>query len=142
MKQQKIPYYKPNYPKKALYGAALTAAALIAVGGAAGCRPADLRISGAIMTAAPTDQELVLDGKISIPEPTPEDLVLDGEVSIPEPTPEELVLDGDVCIPEPGEEDLVLSGEEMIEEPAEEAPLMTTGVLLMPTSQSERNDRN
>ena len=37
MKQQKLTDYRPNYPRKALRGAALTAAALVAVGSMAGC---------------------------------------------------------------------------------------------------------
>ena len=44
MQQRKLTGYRPKYPKKALRNAALTAAALVAMGGAAGCR--DLMTSG------------------------------------------------------------------------------------------------
>lgn len=87
MKQQKVMDYRPSYPRKALRGAALTAAALVAIGGAVGCQKVKL----------------------------PEGLQTEGMVAIPEPT-EELVLEGEVAISEPTEQ-----------------PVMTTGVLLMPT---------
>ena len=43
MKQQKLSGYTPNYPKKLLKGAALTAAAMLAIGGTA----CELRTEGA-----------------------------------------------------------------------------------------------
>ena len=107
MKLQQLTGYRPTYPKKVLRGAALTAAALVAVGGVTGCR-------------APKLPELQTEGMVAVTEPPEEVLVTDGEVAIPEPT-EELVLDGDVAIPDPT--------------PA--VPLRTTGVLLMPTATPE-----
>ena len=107
MKLQQLTGYRPTYPKKVLRGAALTAAALVVVGGVTGCR-------------SPKLPELQTEGMVAVTEPPEEVLVTDGEVAIPEPT-EELVLDGDVAIP-----DLT---------PA--VPLRTTGVLLMPTATPE-----
>ena len=107
MKLQQLTDYRPTYPKKVLRGAALTAAALVAVGGVTGCRQPKL-------------PELQTEGMVAVTEPPEEVLVTDGEVAIPEPT-EELVLDGDVAIPDPT--------------PA--VPLRTTGVLLMPTATPE-----
>ena len=89
MKQQKLTGYQPNYPRKALRGAAMTAAALVAIGGAAGCR--NLMTPGAPMMPEPTDQELVLDGEVAIaePEPTPEmPLQTTGVLLAPTATPE------------------------------------------------------
>ena len=89
MKQQKLTGYQPNYPRKALRGAAMTAAALVAIGGAAGCR--NLMTSGVPMMPEPTDQELVLDGEVAIvePEPTPEvPLQTTGMLLAPTATPE------------------------------------------------------
>ena len=107
MKLQQLTGYRPTYPKKVLRGAALTAAALVAVGGVTGCRQPKL-------------SELQTEGMVAVTEPPEEVLVTDGEAAIPEPT-EELVLDGDVAIPDPT--------------PA--VPLRTTGVLLMPTATPE-----
>ena len=107
MKLQQLTGYRPTYPKKVLRGAALTAAALVVVGGVTGCR-------------SPKLPELQTEGMVAVTEPPEEVLVTDGEVAIPEPT-EELVLDGDVAIPDPT--------------PA--VPLRTTGVLLMPTATPE-----
>ena len=108
MKQQKLTGYQPKYPRKPLRGAALTAAALVAMGGVTGCR-------------APKLPELQTEGIVAVTEPPEEVLVTDGEVAIPEPTEEELILDGEVAIPDPT--------------PA--VPLRTTGVLLMPTATPE-----
>ena len=107
MKLQQLTGYRPTYPKKVLRGAALTAAALVVVGGVTGCR-------------SPKLPELQTEGMVAVTEPPEEVLVTDGEAAIPEPT-EELVLDGDVAIPDPT--------------PA--VPLRTTGVLLMPTATPE-----
>ena len=107
MKLQQLTGYRPTYPKKVLRGAALTAAALVAVGGVTGCRQPKL-------------PELQTEGMVAVTEPPEEVLVTDGEGAIPEPTAE-LVLDGDLAIPDPT--------------PA--VPLRTTGVLLMPTATPE-----
>ena len=91
MKQQKMIDYRPSYPRKVLRGAVLTGLALVAVGGAAGCRKAQ-------------PLELQTEGIVALPEPTEEVLVLDGEVAIcePEPTPDpyELTTTGMVYVPE------------------------------------------
>ena len=76
MKQQKLTGYQPKYPRKPLRGAALTAAALVAIGGVTGCR-----------MPIPQNPQLVLDGEVAIPEATEEELILDGDVAIPDPTP-------------------------------------------------------
>ena len=153
MKQQRLIDYRPNYPRKVLRGAVLTAAALVAMGGAAGCRNATL--SGEVLIPEPTAEELVLDGEVAIPEPTEEPMIrtdgmvaileptedpsLLGKIVVPEPTEEPLILDGEVAIPEPTEEELRLPGEPYIEEPepTPEVPLRTTGVLLMPSATPE-----
>ena len=105
MKQQKLIGYTPNYPRKALRGAALTTAALMAMGGLTGCR------------------------QLKLPE-----LTTEGMVAVPEPTEEVLVLDGEVAIPEPGEEELVTEGEEMIEPVDEQLieEITTTGMVYVP----------
>ena len=125
MKLQPLIGYRPNYPRKVLRGAALTAAALVAIGSAAGCRapiPGNLQTEGMVSMPEPTEQELVLDGEVAIAEPT-EEPVLMGKIAVTEPPEEELVLDGEVAIVEP--------------EPTPEMPLRTTGVLLMPTATPE-----
>lgn len=71
MKQQKMSDYRPKYPKKALRGAAMTAAALVAMGGVAGCRKPDANIMGIATILTPTPEVLVLDGEVAIPEPEP-----------------------------------------------------------------------
>lgn len=94
MKQQKLTGYQPNYPRKALRGAAMTAAALVAIGGVTGCRvpiPQNPQIEGIVAMPEPTDQELVLDGEVAIaePEPTPEmPLQTTGVLLAPTATPE------------------------------------------------------
>ena len=110
MIQKKLTGYRPNYPRKALRSAAMTAAALVAMGGVTGCR---LPISSRLQTS----------GIVPMPEPTDQELVLDGEVAIIEPTEEELRLPGEPYIEEP--------------EPTPEVPLRTTGVLLMPSATPE-----
>lgn len=112
MKQQKLIGYQPNYPKKVLRGAAMTAAAMVAIGGMTGC--VRLKVPGV---------ELQTEGMVAVPEPTEEVLVTDGEVAIPEPTEEELILDGEEFIPEP--------------EPTPEVPFQTSGVMLLPTDTPE-----
>lgn len=142
MKQQKLIGYAPTYPRKLFRGAALTAAALMAMGGVTGCRqaakPEELRTEGLVPMETPYEGELVLDGEVAIAEPT-EEPMLQGKIAVPEPTEEVLVTEGEVAIPEPGEEELVLDGEEMIEapDPTPEAPLRTSGVLLIPTATPE-----
>ena len=110
MKQQKLSGYTPNYPKKAVKGMALAAAALIALGTGAGCSaraayndgtvPSQESTPGVWETARPEDVEL--EGAIAIDDtetPEPED-VRTGGIAMPEetPEPEEIVLMGDVAI--------------------------------------------
>ena len=106
MKQQKLTGYQPKYPRKPLRGAALTAAALVAIGGVTGCRmpiPQNPQTEGLVPMPEPTDQELVLDGEVAIPEATEEELILDGDVAIPDPTPAApLMASGLPLIPTPG----------------------------------------
>ena len=85
MKQTKIEGYQPGYPKKLIKGAALTAAALVAMSGAA-CS--------------------VRTGGVALPEPTPEELVIDGDVAIETPDPE---MPGEPTVDENGDD---VSGEE------------------------------
>lgn len=99
MKQQKLTGYAPNYPKRFFQGAALTAAALVAMGGMTGCR--DLRTQGMMTIVEPTEAPVATEGMVAIPEPTEEVLVLDGEVAIWEPTEEPPALEGKVILPEP-----------------------------------------
>ncbi len=104
MKQQQLIGYRPNYPRKVLRGAALTAAALMAMSGATGCQkaktPEPLATEGMVAVTEPPEETLVLDGEVAVCEPTEEDLVLDGEVAICEPTPvPDAVTTGMVYIP-------------------------------------------
>ena len=132
MKQQKLTGYQPNYPRKVLQGAALTAATLLTMGSMVGCRQAkvpELQIDGAISIEPPTWQELVLDGEVAIPEPT-EEPVLQGKFPIPTGD-EVLVTEGEIAVPEPDEDELVLSGDIAICEPTEDV-LRTEGVINIP----------
>ena len=141
MKQQKLIGYQPIYPRKPLRTAAMTAAALVAMGGVTGCRLLIPRVqtAGIVPMPEPTEEELVLDGEVAIPESTQEP-ALQGKIVVTEPPEEELVIEGDVAVPDPGEEELVLDGEVSIPEEPEktpEVPLRTTGVLLVPTATPE-----
>ncbi len=104
MKQQKLIGYVPNYPKKVVRGAAIAAAAVVVMSGAAGCIRAKLsepvQTEGLVSIVEPTE-EPALQGKILVTELPEEVLVTDGEVAIPELTEEELVLDGEVANCEP-----------------------------------------
>ena len=90
MKQQKLSGYQPNYPRKALKGTALAAAALIALGTAGGCRLAPVQTTGIVPMEDPGVEETV----------PPEELQTEGYISYEEPTPEpeELELMGDVAV--------------------------------------------
>ena len=141
MKQQKLIGYQPIYPRKPLRTAAMTAAALVAMGGVTGCvkvKATGLQTEGMVAMPEPTEQELVLDGEVAIAESTEEPALM-GKILVTEPPEEILVTEGEVAIPEPIEEELLLDGEEMIEEPEKtpEVPLRTSGVLLMPTPTPE-----
>ena len=115
MKQQKMTGYTPKYPRRVIQGAALTAAAVLALS-ATGCKSIfPVTTSGAV--ALPTDDpgaELVLDGEVAV-DPGAE-LVLDGEVAV-----------------DPGEE-LILDGEEMADETALNSfdEIATTGIVYVP----------
>lgn len=108
MKQQKLSGYKPNYPKKAVRGMTLAAAALLTLGTTLGCRAPspEPELSGAIAIDEPGVQETVppeelqTEGLIPIDETeTPEPLLMSGEPTLP-PT-EEPMLMGDVAVFEP-----------------------------------------
>ena len=91
MKQQKLVGYQPIYPRKALRSAALTAAALVAIAGAAGCQKPEPQVMGMMEILTPPPEELVLDGEVAIaePEPTPEMLLqTTGVLLAPTATPE------------------------------------------------------
>ena len=96
MKQQKLIGYQPNYPKKVLRGAAMTAAAMVAIGGMTGC----------VKVKVPGIEQLQTEGMVAVTEPPEEVLVLDGEVAIcepeetPEPTAEPITTTGMVYVPE------------------------------------------
>ena len=109
MKQQKLIGYQPNYPKKVLRSAAMTAAAMVAIGGMTGC--VKVKVPGI---------ELQTEGMVAVPEPT-EEPALQGKVLVTEPPEEVLVLDGEVAICEP---------EETPEPTAE--PITTTGMVYVP----------
>ena len=131
MKQQKLTGYQPRYPRKPLRGAAMTAAALVAIGGVTGCRvpiPSGVQTEGLVPMPEPTEQELVLDGEVAIAEPT-EEPVLMGKIAVTEPPEEELVLDGDVCIPEPTKNPM-------------EQPIMPSGLPLLPTPEPSAAPEN
>ncbi len=139
MKQQKLTGYQPKYPRKPLRSVAMTAAALVAIGGVTGCRAPILQnpqTEGMVPMPEPTDQELVLDGEVAIAEPTEEPVIM-GKIAVTEPPEEALVTKGEVAVPEPTEEELVLDGDVAIPEPTPEVPFQTTGVLLMPTATPE-----
>lgn len=96
MKQQKMSGYTPNYPKKA---AALAAAALVALGTAAGCRYIRPETVGIVPMEEPTPiEDVQLEGYM-MPEdlPTEEPLTTDGIVAAT-PEPEEVMLSGDVLV--------------------------------------------
>ena len=130
MKRQKLIGYAPNYPRKLFRGAALTAAALVAVGGLGGCGRLEPQVAGMMQIHTPPPEELTLDGAVAIGEPA-EEPVLQGKIAVTEPPEEELVLDGEVAIPEPFEEELTLDGDVCIPEPTPEE-LRTTGVIYVP----------
>ncbi len=82
MKQSKVRTYRPKYPKKLLKGAALTAAAMLAIGGTA----CDVRTGGIPMPAE--TPELVLDGEVAIDGSDVSDDLLLGSEPLPVETPE------------------------------------------------------
>lgn len=114
MRQQKLTGYQPNYPRKVVKGAALAAAALLALGTSAGCKLKTAAAAGIAPDPEPTPgEELILDGETRLdlqemgyiatePPQTDEGLRTDGIVPL-EPTeePEEVTLMGDVAVFEP-----------------------------------------
>ena len=85
MKQKPVDGYRPNYPKKLIRGAALTAAAMLTLSPALACRTAP-QLEGDIVIDEPTE-EPELSGAVVIDEPTPEPELM-GEIAIDEPTPD------------------------------------------------------
>ena len=112
MKQQKLNGYQPNYPKKAIRGVALAAAALMAIGSTTGCRMLRPQIMGDVAVDDPMSgieetlppEELQTEGMVAIDEmETPEPPMTPG-TPVLEPTPEpeeEPMLMGDVAVFEP-----------------------------------------
>ena len=104
MKQKQINGYQPKYPKKLLRGAVLTAAALVAIGGAACEHP--VALSGDVVIDEPTEEPLVLDGEVAIDESEDTDDLLLGGEPLPEESPEaeshvrdgDLVLEGKIVV--------------------------------------------
>ncbi|MBR4905851.1 MAG: hypothetical protein IKZ44_03275 [Clostridia bacterium] len=96
MKQVKLSDYKPSYPKKAIKGITLAAAAFLTIGAATGCRHPEPQIMGEIAVDDPTPGI-----EETLP---PEELQTEGIVSIDEtetPEPEETeepMLMGDVAV--------------------------------------------
>ena len=124
MKQQQLSEYKPNYPRKTIRGAAIAAAAILALGTSTGCSTLkSLRVKSttATPTPAPTPgEELVLDGEIQVydgpdvlgyistmPPETEEPWArTDGMVPVeltPEPDDEPMTTGMPTLSPEPGE---------------------------------------
>ena len=70
MKQQQLSEYSPKYPKKTFRGAAIAAAAILAIGTSTGCgtlKGLRVKSTAATPTPAPTPgEELVLDGEIQV----------------------------------------------------------------------------
>ncbi len=105
MKQQKVGAYTPGYPKKALKGAALAAAALVALGTATGCRYLRPQTVGIVPMEEPTPGaeetcEPEIEGYIA-PEDVPtEEPVIMGLMEYRTPEPEEVTLMGDVAVDE------------------------------------------
>ena len=101
MRRQKLTGYTPNYPKKLLKGAALTAATLLAIGGTA----CELRTEG----EPPLPDDMTTDGTVAtdtpfvrtdapIPDESPEP-ALAGEPMADEGEDLESVTRGEVALP-------------------------------------------
>ncbi len=104
MKQQKLSGYQPNYPKKAIRGMTLAAAALVAIGATTGCRMIKPETTGLVPMEDPgieetvPPEELQTEGYVAYEE-TPEPPMTPGAPLMePTPEPEELELMGDVAI--------------------------------------------
>ncbi len=123
MKQTKLSGYRPKYPKKAMRGAALAAAALMAMGTATGCSTFAANTTGIVPVADPTPEELVLDGEVAVWEPT-DDVELEGYM-VPETPTSEPMLVG-IVMPEPTPDPLELRTEGMVpvETPIEKPPVV------------------
>ena len=102
MKQMQLDTYRPNYPKKLIRGAVLTAAAMVTLGSSLGCVARfETTTSGAVAIDGPTETpEVMLTGEIAIDEPA-EEPQIEGYM-IPEDTQEsggdKLMLSGDVMV--------------------------------------------
>lgn len=110
MKQQKLSDYQPNYPKKAVKGMTLAAAALLTIGAATGCRLIRPETTGIVPMEEPgveqtlPPEELQTEGMVPIDEmETPEPPMTTGVImGTPEPEKiEEPMLMGDVAVLEP-----------------------------------------
>ena len=115
MKQQKLTAYTPNYPKKAMKGAALAAATLLALGTATGCRTLRPETVGIVPMEEPGVQETqtpelpMTTGMIEVA-PTPE---------IPEePSIQGVIIPDESAVPET-EKAPATAGETNVDEPEE-----------------------
>ena len=94
MQQKKMDDYRPNYPKKLIRGAALTAAAILTVGGATACRAVfPTQTSGIVPYEDPTEEPEVVGYEYldeTVPETEPEGdagrdgMPLLGKIMVPE----------------------------------------------------------
>ncbi|MBQ1821015.1 MAG: hypothetical protein II117_05355 [Clostridia bacterium] len=113
MRRQKLSGYQPNYPRKVVKGAALAAAAMLALGTSAGCK-LNTAVAGFAPDPQPTPgEELILDGEtridlqdmgyIATEPPQPDEFPRTEGIVPLEPTedPEEVTLMGDVAVFEP-----------------------------------------
>lgn len=141
MKQQKLTGYMPNYPRKAVKGMALAAAALVALGTGAGCRARTVQTDGAAPTQESTPgvwetarpEDLELEGAIAIDDtetPKPEPPMTTGLPLLPEETPEpEDVRTGGIAMPEetPEPDEPMLGGVPMPEPTPEPEEIVLMG---------------
>ena len=102
MQQKKLDAYRPNYPKKLIKGAAITAAAVMTIGGTVACKAIfPVQTSGIVPYEEPTE-EPELAGDVYIDDSIPEDdakpegdasgrsgeaLPLMGKIAVPEENP-------------------------------------------------------
>ena len=101
MQQKKMDAYRPNYPKKLIRGAALTAAAVMAVGGTVACtRLFPVQTMGDVPYEDPTE-EPELAGDVYIDDSIPNGEDPEGDASGRDG--EELPLMGKIAVPDENE---------------------------------------
>lgn len=102
MQQKKLDAYRPNYPKKLIRGAALTAAAVMAVGGTVACtRLFPVQTMGDVPYEDPTEEPLILDGDVMIDPAATDGTEPEGDASGRDG--EELPLMGKIAVPDENE---------------------------------------